>query len=117
QEGELWMPFSQLEHTLPSSIVGALRQRLVRLSPVAIDHLRVAAAIGRAVELSLLAAVVSQEVEEVEDHLLEAVNAHLIRVVQPGVFLFEHNKIRETLYSEVSTSRRQRLHESIGLVL
>lgn len=117
QEGELWLPASQLEHTLPSSIVGALREQLMRLSPITIDHLRVAAAIGRTFELSLLAAVEAQEVEEVEDHLLEAVNAHLIRTVEPGVYMFEHSKIRETLNTEVSTSRRRRLHEAIGLVL
>lgn len=117
QEGELWLPASQLEHTLPSSIVGALREQLMRLSPITIDHLRVAAAIGRTFELSLLAAVEAQEVEEVEDHLLEAVNAHLIRTVEPGVYMFEHSKIRETLYTEVSTSRRRRLHEAIGLAL
>ena len=33
-----------------------------------------------------------------------------------GGFSFTHDKIRESLYIEVSTSRRRRLHEMIGRI-
>ena len=116
-ENTNWMAVASLEHSLPSSIVGALRQRFVRLSAEIIDHLRIAAIIGRTFDLSLLATVEGQEVEVVEECLLEATRAHLIQTDHAGVFTFSHEKIRECLYAEVSTSRRRRLHETIGRVL
>src|SRR5260370_4851854 len=67
-----WMAVTPLDHALPPSIVGALRQRFERLSAEGIDHLRVAAIIGRTFNLSLLAAVQEQEVEAIEAGLLLA---------------------------------------------
>ncbi len=92
-------------------------QRFERLSAQSIDHLRVAAIIGRTFDLSLLAAVQEQEVEAIEAGLLEAVGARLVRTEQTGTFTFTHDKIRECLYAEVSTSRRRRLHGLIGGLL
>ncbi len=117
QKDRQWDAVMPLEHTLPSSIVGALRQRFARLSTFIIDHLRIAAVIGRTFNVSLLAAVEGQEVEPVEEIILEAVHAGLVRVEQTGLFTFSHDKIRETLYAEVSASRRRRLHGIIGQAL
>ena len=117
QENTQWVAVGSLEHSLPSSIVGALRQRFTRLSSSIIDRLRIAAIIGRAFDLFLLAAVEGQEIEAVDESLLEAVGAGLVRTDQKGVFTFTHDKIRECLYAEVSSSRRRRLHEDIGRVL
>src|SRR6266702_7049567 len=116
-EQNQWMALTPLDHALPPSIVGALWQRFERLSAQSIDHLRVAAIIGRTFDLSLLAAVQEQEVEAIEAGLLEAVHARLVRAEQTGTFTFTHDKIRECLYAEVSTSRRRRLHGLIGGLL
>lgn len=117
QQKNQWVAIAPLEHSLPSSIVGALRQRFTRLSSSIIGRLRIAAIIGRAFDLSLLATVEGQEIEVIEECLLEAVRAGLVRTDQKGVFTFSHDKIRECLYAEVSSSRRRRLHEVIGRVL
>ena len=117
QEHDQWVAIAPLEPLLPSSIVGSLRQRFTRLSSSIIGRLRTAAIIGRAFELSLLATVEGQEIEAVEECLLEAVCAGLVRTDQAGVFTFSHDKIRECLYAEVSSSRRLRLHEVIGRAL
>jgi DNA-binding CsgD family transcriptional regulator/tetratricopeptide (TPR) repeat protein len=117
QKHRQWVAVAPLAHALPPTIAGALRQRFARLVPAIIDHLRVAAIIGNSFDSSLLALVEEQEVEAVEECLLEAARARLIQADQQGRFLFSHDKIREGLYSEVSTSRRRRLHERIGHVL
>jgi len=117
QENNYWVAVAPLDHALPPSIVGALRQRFARLSSDIIDLLRVAAIIGRAFDVSLLAEVEGQEIEVLEERLLVARRAGLLRADQKGVFTFSHDKIREVLYAEVSTSRRQRLHGAIGRVL
>ncbi len=116
-EHNQWMAVTPLDHALPPSIVGALRQRFARLSAQSIDHLRVAAIIGRTFDLSLLAAVQEQEEEAIETDLLEAVHARLVRAEQTGIFTFTHDNIRECLYAEVSTSRRRRLHGLLGDLL
>jgi predicted ATPase/DNA-binding CsgD family transcriptional regulator len=117
QERQQWVAVAPRAHALPPTIVGALRQRFTRLAPASIDHLRVAAIIGRSFDPALLALVEEQEIEAVEECLLEAARARLIRADQQGRFFFSHDKIRECLYTEVSTSRRRRLHERIGHVL
>ena len=117
QEQNQWIAITPLEHALPPSIVAALQQRFMRVSAKSIDHLRVAAIIGRTFDLSLLTTVLEQEIEVVEESLLEAARARLIRTDQTGRFTFSHDKIRECLYAEVSTSRRRRLHGLIGYVL
>jgi DNA-binding CsgD family transcriptional regulator len=106
-----------LEQALPPTIVGAIHQRFVRLAPAMIDHLRIAAIIGRSFDPLLLAQIEGQEVEVVEECLLEAAQVRLIRVEENGHFLFCHDKIRECLYKEVSASRRRRLHRQIGDML
>jgi predicted ATPase len=47
-----WIAVTSLDHALPLSIVGTLRQRFTRLSVKSIDHLRVAAIIGRTFDLT-----------------------------------------------------------------
>jgi len=118
QEHHQWVAVAPLEQTLPPSIVGALRQRFTRLSAESIDDLRVAAIIGRTFDPSLLAAIQQQESEAVEERLLEVARAHLVQQDRErGFFTFSHDKIRECLSAEVSTSRRRRLHGLIGHLL
>jgi DNA-binding NarL/FixJ family response regulator len=117
KEHTQWVALAPLERALPPSIVGALRQRFSRLSSDLIDHLRIAATIGRTIEPSLLASVVDENVEVVEEGLLEAARAGLVITEPTGLFTFSHEQIRACLYAEVSTTRRRRLHEVIGQVL
>jgi ATP/maltotriose-dependent transcriptional regulator MalT len=107
---------------VPSTLVGAVRQRLTRLSPATVDVLRAAAIVGRAFDLDLLADVSELEPELVETHLVEAVRAQIIRRETPrgeavATFAFRHDKIRECLYDEVTVTRRRRLHDVIGHAL
>ncbi len=117
REENHWIVVTPLENALPPSISSALRQRFIRLSAGIIDHLRVAAIIGRTFEISLLALVEGQELETLEDLLLEATHARLVRIDEMGRFTFCHDKIRECLYKEVSITRRRRLHGVIGKIL
>jgi len=112
-----WVATAPLEHALPYSIVGALRRRFNHLSSDIIDHLRIAAAIGRTFETSLLATVEGKDIEIVERSLLEAAKYGLLRAEPTSFFTFSHEKVRECLYAEVSISRRRRLHKLIGQIL
>ena len=112
-----WHAPGLLEYTLPASIIGALRQRFALVEPETINHLQVAAIIGRTFDLALLAAVERQEIESIEEQLVEAERTRLVRSQQEGTYTFSHDNIRAYLYAEVSTSRRRRLHKTIGHIL
>jgi predicted ATPase len=107
----------KLPIVLPSSIVGIVRERLSRLPGVTVESLRIAALIGRTFDVTFLAEVAGQEAEAIEESLLAAVGAGLIREDSQGTFTFSHDKVRECLYAEVTSVRRRRLHGFIGRIL
>lgn len=114
---DAWQISASRDVEAPSSILTAVRQRLIRLSPEIVDLLRIAAIIGRTFSVALLAEMSASELETVEERLLVAARAQLIRPGCAGTFNFAHDKIRECLYGEVTAARRTRLHALIGQTL
>jgi DNA-binding CsgD family transcriptional regulator len=102
---------------LPPGIVSAVRQRLTRLAPETVDLLRIAAVVGRTFDVDHLAVVTGLDAERCEDRLRDAVRAQLVRSAEAGLFTFSHDKIRECLYQELTSSRLRWLHGAIGETL
>ncbi len=102
---------------IPQSIKEAIGRRLNRLSQACVDILHTAAVIGKDFPYPLLAEVASEAEEEILDALEEAIAAQLIRPLTGEAFIFTHDKIREVLYDEILTVRRNRLHRQIGQAL
>jgi DNA-binding CsgD family transcriptional regulator len=105
--------------SIPSGVREVIGKRLNRLSVSAGRLLSTAACIGRTFDLDLLARL---EVERSEDDILrsleEALAVHLIEPVpRRQQFRFSHALIRETLYDEMLSLRRSRLHLRIGELL
>jgi predicted ATPase/DNA-binding NarL/FixJ family response regulator len=117
QSGQTWQLVTQDAPLLPASVMIAIRQRLARLAPELVELLRAAAIIGREFDAALLAAVAGLPIERTEEWLRAACNAKLVRADPSGIFAFGHDKIRESLYAEVTATRRRRLHEFIGQAL
>ncbi|MDQ3855745.1 MAG: LuxR C-terminal-related transcriptional regulator, partial [Chloroflexota bacterium] len=101
----------------PSTIVNAVRRRLARLSPLVVEQLEVAAIAGRSFDADTLAAAQGLSLESVEELLLEGYRAGLIRTLDDRQFEFTHDKVRESIYAQVSVLRRRKLHEALGRVL
>ena len=104
---------------IPTGVREVIGKRLNRLSAPAGRLLAIAACIGRTFELELLAHL---EADKSEDDVLmaleEALAAHLVEAVpQTQQFRFSHALIRETLYDEMLSLRRARLHLRIGEML
>ncbi len=112
----MWLITPGHTYPTPSSITGAIGQRLSRHDPRVLELLRVASIIGRSFELSTLADVAGEDGDRVEEQLTYACRVRLLRTDGHGVFTFGHDKIREALYSEVTSVRRKRLHGFIGRV-
>ena len=117
QENEQWVLAASVDNLLPSGVINMLRQQLAQLHPETLEHLRMAAIIGNAFDVFLLAAVEGQEAETVEECLQEAVRSCLILSDQTGSFRFSHRAVCEYLYNDLTTSRRRRLHGCVAQLL
>ena len=102
---------------LPTSISGALRQRLARLSPKLLELLRVGALLGRSIDVTLLADLTGRDAEAIEEQLQVGVRLHILRITPDGRLAFSHDLIRACLADELTQARRRRLHGRIGQIL
>ncbi|MEA2642482.1 MAG: hypothetical protein QOF51_3876 [Chloroflexota bacterium] len=117
RDGPAWRLATPAVDVLPTTVIRAVRERLVGLTLETVRALQTAAVIGRTFDLELLAEALGSSLELTEDCLLEAVRARLLRQGAAMEFTFGHDLIRECLYDQVTAVRRQRLHGFIGRAL
>ncbi|MGW0805633.1 BTAD domain-containing putative transcriptional regulator [Nonomuraea sp. NPDC002799] len=101
---------------VPSGVRDVLRRRISRLPAGAQQILLQAAVIGRDVDLDVLVTVAGDwdaVIEAVEAALL----AGLVTEPGPGLLRFDHDLVRDTIYSDASRLRRTRLHAAVAAVI
>ncbi len=101
---------------LPAGIRELLRRRLERLTPPCAEVLLIAAAMGRDVDVALVAAVAGLAPDALLERLDEARAAHLLRA-GPAGYSFAHALVREALLDRIPAAERSRLHRRIGEAL
>ncbi|WP_165400314.1 AfsR/SARP family transcriptional regulator [Motilibacter rhizosphaerae] len=104
---------------VPRTVSDVLLHRVARLPRNARRLLDVASVLGRECDLGLLEDVSGIGGEEVDEGLAAAVQSGLVAEVD-GVrplLRFPHALVRETLYAELGTRSRMRLHAEAGRVL
>ncbi len=101
---------------LPEGVKEVIGRRLSRLSEACNRTLRLAAVLGREFDIEILEALGDLPEDRLLDAIDEGVQAQLIAeaAVRAGRFSFVHALIRETLYGELTTTRRVRLHRRVG---
>ena len=120
QDGGRWAVRGALsELGLPQSVHEVLGRRIDRLGPGAQEALSVAAVIGRDFDVDLLLQVTEDSDDELLELLEQAVAASVLieSASVPGRFSFAHALINHSLYQDLGTTRRARLHHRIGEVL
>ncbi|MGB5047807.1 MAG: AAA family ATPase, partial [Caldilineaceae bacterium] len=117
QGAQGWQATNLRQDDLPEGIASLVGLRLARQPAPVIESLRAAAVVGRSFEASLVAALSGQPIESVEAHLQQALEAWLVQDGADGHFTFRHTQIRQTLYSQVLPSRRQRWHAALAQLL
>jgi tetratricopeptide (TPR) repeat protein len=101
------------ELDVPESVRLVIGRRLERLTEHCRRMLSTSAVVGRAFGFRLLEQLGDVAGEELLDAIEEAERAQLVTVSSQGQeprFTFAHELIRQTLLSEISLPRRQRLH-------
>ena len=105
--------------SIPARVRDVIGRRLRRLSDDCKAVLTLASVLGREFDLDALARVTDHELEGLLDLLDEAISAGVVGEV-PGAhrrLRFAHVLIRDTLYDELTATRRMRLHRSVGEAL
>ncbi len=102
--------------SLPEGIKEVIGRRLSRLTDDCNRILSLAAVIGREFDVELLEGLGDLPEDRLLDAIDASVQAQLIFEVphRAGRFSFAHALIRETLYSELTTARRVRVHRRVG---
>jgi class 3 adenylate cyclase len=104
---------------LPQSVREVIGQRAKRLGEEAQAALQVAAVIGRDFDAELLLRATDQAEERLLGLLEQATAASVLgeSASVPGRFFFAHALIGHTLYEELGTTRRARLHHCVAEAL
>jgi class 3 adenylate cyclase len=105
--------------TIPQSVREVVGRRLDHLSDECNKVLTIGAVIGREFGIKLLEKVAEVKGDRLLEALEEAMAARVIAELPRATdqYWFSHALIRETLYEELSTTRRVRLHRQIGEAL
>ena len=101
---------------LPEGVKEVIGRRLSRLSESCNRVLSLAAVIGREFDLDVLEMLEDLSGDRPLDGIEEGMRAQLVGEApgRVGRFSFMHALIRETLYEELTTTRRVRLHRRVG---
>jgi tetratricopeptide (TPR) repeat protein len=110
------------EPPLPLSVATSIEGRVDRLSPDAQSLARIAAVVGRAFTVEIVAAAAGTS-EAIGVHCMdELLDARLVREAsgeaeRGGDFVFAHDLVRAQLYARIPDTLRRRLHRRVGFVL
>nr|WP_244362731.1 BTAD domain-containing putative transcriptional regulator [Streptomyces aquilus] len=102
---------------VPQGVRDVLRRRLALLPAEALAAVRLAAVAGLESDVALLADAAEADEETVLAGLEAAVAADLLTEPGPGRVRFVHALVRDTVYTDLSGTRRARLHDRIAVEL
>ncbi len=102
---------------LPPKVYAVIQHRLAQLSPAARTLAALAATIGRSFTFDLLCAASEGGEDEVVNSLDELWRRKVIRERGAHDYDFNHDRIREAAYAELSPMRRKVLHQRAAQAL
>lgn len=111
------MPQGQAGAGLPPRVHGVIVARLSQLSTSAAELAGLAATIGRAFRLEVLAQAAGVHEDDLARGLEELWQRRIIREQAAGLYDFSHDKLREVAYLEVSPPMRRLLHRRVAQAL
>jgi DNA-binding SARP family transcriptional activator len=118
-EGTLASPDAKWPVAIPQGVREVISRRLRRLSSECTNVLALASVLGREFSVDALQRVSGLPVADLLDLLDEAMAARLVTEVPGGLgrLRFGHALISDTLYEQLTTARRMKLHATAGEAL
>jgi class 3 adenylate cyclase/tetratricopeptide (TPR) repeat protein len=104
---------------IPEGVHEVIGRRRSRLAHATDNALQIASVIGRDFDLDLLERVSERPEDDLLSSLEEATAARIIIEAPDALdrYRFAHALVRDTIYDEIATSRRVRLHRRVGEAL
>jgi tetratricopeptide (TPR) repeat protein len=102
---------------IPPKVHSVIQSRLARLTPAAQILTQVAATIGRAFDVALLAQAANQDEGAVLTGLDELWQRRIIREYDRGRFDFSHDRIRDVAYAMINPVKHRLLHRQVAKAL
>ncbi|MDQ2997038.1 MAG: AAA family ATPase, partial [Chloroflexota bacterium] len=102
---------------LPPKVYAVIAGRLTQLSPPAYELAGVAATIGRAFTVAVLADAYGKDEDSFVNALDELWQRRIIREHDANTYDFSHDKLREVAYIELSPIQRRKLHRRVAQAL
>ena len=99
---------------VPEGVRDVLRRRLARLPELTVSVLRLAAVIGRDIDIDVLVGAAEVDEDAVLDALEAGVLAGLLTEPAAGSVRFAHVLVRDTLYEDAPRVRRGRWHARVA---
>ena len=114
-------PAALAEPPLPLSVAMSIEARVDGLSPEAQSLARIAAVVGRAFTVEIVAAAAGTSEAIGVRCMDEMLDVRLVRAASGeadrGDFVFAHDLVRAQLYARIPDTLRRRLHRRVGYVL
>ncbi len=102
---------------VPWDVAQSLRQRLAALRPGTQEVLREAAVIGRVADRAVLAEITRRPRSELLAALDECCRSRLLEESSPRSYCFTHDLVRDTIYHDLTATRKASLHERVADIL
>jgi tetratricopeptide (TPR) repeat protein len=102
---------------VPAGVRDVIRRRVARLPAHAQTVLRLAAVVGREIDVDVLLGADDSDEEAALDAVEAGVMAGLLVEPEQGRLRFAHALVRDTMYDDISRLRRSRLHGRIADVM
>jgi tetratricopeptide (TPR) repeat protein len=102
---------------LPPKVQAVIKARLGQVSSLARELVDLAAVIGREFSFQMIAKASDQEEEDLVKGLDELWQRHILREQGSDGYDFSHDKIREVVYTSLSSARRRWFHRRVGNAL
>ncbi|MFH1415952.1 MAG: protein kinase [Elusimicrobiota bacterium] len=101
---------------LPTSIESTVSRRLDLLSKEAYDIAQIGSVMGRELNVALLESISTFSRDVLFSALDELVERQFIKR-EDRRYTFTHDRVRETLYSEINEARKREIHEKVGRII
>ena len=102
---------------LPPKVYAVIASRLAQLSAPARELAALAATVGRAFTLDVLAQASNGDEDSLVRGLDELWQRRIVREQGVNAYDFSHDKLREVAYVEITPARRRLLHRRVGQAL